>query len=881
MKKRILSCLLTLLIIVSFVLPSCAEASKEMPYSSDYDFALSIGIIPEDVSAHEAIRRIDLSIIYSNILMPDGTPELYVPSRYFSDVEYAISGYADTVYDAGIMNGVGEGRFNPDGYVTYNQFIKTLVSFLGYDVKAQSLGGYPAGYMSVAASLDIVADLNGGSGEDFVTGEMVASLFKAAINAPLFEQDGYGEESSTYYENNSTDYLAKYMKIYRARGVVEAVHETNLISSEELGYNEIIVSGTKMTYNPEKGDLSQKLGLRADVYYKLNKSKHEIIYFEEYDNNVLKISGEDVTENSGKLSYYENNKEFKIKTDGYTQIVYNGSLASSYTSANLNPWKTAVYDGGLTAVDNNADGVFDYIFIDAYETYTVSSVNETKIIPMYRENTVIDLGEYEDGKDVLIRNLLGEPVSLASVESGSIISVSKDLNNMVKSVIVTIDECVGILESYEIGNGIHYFTVGGETFRSSNSLKKNPQLEKIQTGKNIKLMFNKDGLVSDIEVLKYQINSIGYVVDFALGTGLAAKDDVQLRMFTSGGVFENFHLADKVNTFYGLENKRLTPDEVMTRLGYTGSGELVRQPVYYQKNEDGEINQIQICNNADGEIDGFYRFHGTVLDSTPSEYEYRSSSLGGKVLIKGTVIFSVPSEEKRHEEELYQIQKLYAGQFYTIEAYGTKKNSRVASVGVISNAESKTFYNPLGVIIIDSITEAIDPEGNEAMKIKGFADGGKVEYFVEKSSMLEATGNVLPQSGDIIRLTLHSNGSVSKFELIFDESEREFPNYSSNPTSSYSSGTRYLYGEIIWSDEESMNVKATNKSTGVITEDAYLKSPSYKYYKISTVRNGEKLIETAGPDDFMVYTDVANGEKGPDIFMYTASGDPKVVVIYE
>lgn len=881
MKNKILAFLLVTVMMFSFVNISYAEDTSSVSYSKDFGFALALGIVPDDVVPGEAVKRIDLACIYSNILMPDGTPELYVPSRYFTDVEYAVSGYADTVFDAGIMNGVGEGRFSPDGYVTYNQFIKTIVSFLGYDVKAQSMGGYPAGYMSVAASLGIVADLNGGSGEDFVTGEMVAYLFKAALNAPLFEQTGYGTDSQTYTQDVTINYLSKYMGIYRRRGVVKAVHGTNLINNEELKYNEIIVDKTKMSYNPEEKDLSQKLGLNADVYYKLNGSEAEIVWFEEYENNVIKISGEEIIESSAKLSYYEGNKEKKIKTNGYTQIVYNGSLSTSYTSTVLNPWTSGIYDGSLTAVDNNADGVFDYIFIDAYETYTVSSVNETKIIPMYRENTIIDLGDYEDGKDVLIRNLSGEPVSLASVESGSIISVSKDLNNKVKSVIVTIDECVGILESYEIGNGIHYFTVGGETFRSSNSLKKNPQLEKIQTGKNIKLMFNKDGQVSDIEVLKYQINSIGYVVDFALGTGLAAKDDVQLRMFTSGGVFENFHFAEKINTFYGLENKRLSPMEVISRLGITSSGELVRQPVYYQKNENGEINQIQICNNDDGEIDGFYRFHGTVLDSTPSEYEYRSSSLGGKVLIKGTVIFSVPSEEKRDQEELYQIQKLYAGQFYTIEAYGTKKNSRVASVGVISNAESKTFYNPLGVIIIDSITEAIDPEGNEAMKIKGFADGGKVEYFVEKLSMLEATGNVLPQSGDIIRLTLHSNGSVSKFELIFDESEREFPNYSSNPTSSYSSGTRYLYGEIIWSDEESMNVKATNKSTGVITEDAYLKSPSYKYYKISTVRNGEKLIETAGPDDFMVYTDVANGEKGPNIFMYTASGDLKVVVIYE
>lgn len=880
MKNKILAFIIVAVMICSFVPSTYAEDSKTASHSADFSFALALGIIPDDVIPNEAIRRIDLACMYSNILMPGGTPELYVQSRYFTDVEYAVSGYADTVYDAGIMNGVGDGIFNPDGYVTYNQLIKTLVSFLGYDVKAQSLGGYPAGYMSVAASLGLLVDLNGGSGEDFVTGEMVAYLLKTALNAPLFEQTGYGTDTQVYVENDKISYLSKYMGIYRLRGIVKAVHGTNLINNEELKYDEIIVDKTKMTYNPENNDLSQKLGLNADVYYKLNNSKAEIVWFEECENTVIKVNGSDVSENSGKLSYYKDNKEYKIKTDGYTQIVYNGSLCTSYTSSNLNPWETGVYDGSLTAVDNNADGIFDYIFIDAYETYTVSSVDETKIIPMYRENTVIDLGEYKDGRDVLIRNLSGEPVSLASIESGDILSVSKDLNNKVKSVVVTIDECVGVLESYVIGDNIYYFTIGGETFKSSNSLKNNPQLGKIQTGKNIKLMFNKDGLVSDIETLKYQLNSIGYIVDFAIGTGIEDEGDIQLRIFTSSGVFKNYYLADKVNTFYGLENKRLTPDEVMGKLGYTGGGEVVRQPIYYQKNENDEISQIQICNNADGEIDGFYRFNGTVFSDTPSSYTYRSSSLGGKILVRGTTFFQVPVEGKRNDEDLYRVVKLYADQSYAVEAYGTKKNSRVASVGVIYVESATSLYNSPTVLIVESVTEVINEEGNEAVKINGVSNEGVSQRIIEKDNFLQKCGGILPSAGDIIKLAFHSNGNVTEYEVIFDETSRTLPGYS-NPSGSYTSGTRYLYGEIMWSDEESMNIKATNVSTGVVTEDSYLKSSSYKYFMVKKDRYGKNIIETATPDDFMVYTDTQSGEPGLNIFIYSTSGDPKFFVLYE
>lgn len=877
--KRI-AVIFLIITIFSSVIPSYAEEANEAKYSEDYNFAVSLGIMPDDLEPAEAITRIDLARCFTGIIMPDGISDAYDESKYFNDVEYSFSAYADTVYGLGIMNGVGDGSFEPNEFVTYNQLIKTFVSFLGYDVKAQELGGYPSGYKAAAVSMGLDYDLKGASDEDYVTCENVATFFKKAVNVSLYERKSYGSEKKIYFENDKVNYLTEYMKIYRLRGIIKGVHGSNLSDNGELDYNEVIVDTTKMFFDPDKMDLTDNLGMCLDVFYKVNNEKNEILYFEEYENNVIKLNGEDIDKcDDTNITYYDGLKKQKIRINGYTQIVYNNSLCKSYSESVLNPWADGNLDGGLVAVDNDNDNIYDYIFIDAYETYVVNMINENKIIPLYRKNVIIDLGEYNDGESALIKNILGEPVSIASIESGSIISVSRNLDGDVTSVIVTVDEYVGVLDLYTIKDDIYYFTIGGQTFKGSNSLKNNDQLDKIETGSNIKLIFNKDGLVSDIEAAEYQVNRIGYVVDSAIERRMGGDIDAQIKIFTSGDVFEACAFAEKVDTCYGLGKYRLKPNEVLDKLGYTGNGEVIRQPIYYRKNSDGEINWIQICNMADGEIDGFYKFNGTVLDETPKSYEYRSSSFGGKILVKGSTIFAVPSEENRYDEDLYHIQKLYSGYTYTPVAYGTKKNSRVASVIVINNAENEKFYNPSGVLIVDDVFETIGADGNTCMRVTGMSEGASKEYDVKKD-ILTADG-VMPQNGDILRLTVQNDGSVSAVAFIFDESTRTFPKYTSNPTSSYSDSNRFLYGKIVWADEDSMNVRSINPSTGVVTEDSYVKSTGYQYYKVKKERNGKRKISMVTKDEFMIYADTAKGEEEPNIFIHSTSGDPKSIVMYE
>lgn len=875
MTKRLISIALFVAIIFSvssYAFANDGQTSSVSPlgYTDDCDFAVSVGIMPEDINPENAIKRIELARCFANILLANVSQESNGASRYFSDVDYADAIFADAVADAKIMNGIGNGLFNPGGFVTYNQLIKSFVSFLGYDAKAQSLGGYPAGYMYVANTLGLNKHTVKLSPEDYVTGEVVGMLFKSAVNCSMYEQPVLRDDGTeVYIENNYSSYLEKYLDVKVMRGVVMGVHGNDLSYTTDLDFDELVIGKTKFNYDPLKNDLSVKLGRCATVYYKVEKGENIISYFEEYENEIVTISSEDMgTYSNGNIIYYVGNKEKKIKTDGYTRVLYNNTICKTYSTSVFNPWQNQNLDGTLTSIDNNGDKVADFIFIDAYETYTVSSVVDNVIIPMYRDGDMINLGDYEDGKIALIRNLNGEPVSLEKIQPGNVLSVSKNLDGVVTSIVVTIDEYIGILDGYEYSNGIHYFTIGEGVFKSSKSLNNSTQVDKAEIGKTIRLIFNKDGLVSDIDVSKFITSSIGYIVDMKPGKGMDGENDILVKIFTGSGTFETFWLADKVNTYYGLDNSVLTPKAVMDKIGYTDSGRIKRQAIMYRKNEDGKINWMYICNNSDGAIDGFYKFQGTIFDDSTSEYEYRQSPtncFGGQILLNATPIIIVPNEEGRDDDELYRTFTPVTGQKYPIaEAYGTNKNSRVASLIVMEDKGTAARTNTL--VVVEKVTETLDDDGIPSIKIKGKNIKNDVEFFGSKQVVLDGLGGELPECGDILKIQKKEANKIFAVSYVFDESERAL----SESIGGYTSSTRYVFGEITWSDEQSMLIKLS----GTGAAEAYMKPESYPYYKV--VKEGKKkVLKTALPQEFMSYPNTKY------LFIYSTSGDPKFMVLYE
>ena len=77
----------------------------------------------------------------------------------------------------------------------------------------------------------------------------------------------------------------------------------------------------------------------------------------------------------------------------------------------------------------------------------------------------------------------------------------------------------------------------------SRSLRLNPQFASLRPGDRVTVYFNKDGKISDIEAKAHEKYKIGFLVD-ALADNLNMA--VEMKLFTSGEVFEILPLAEKV-----------------------------------------------------------------------------------------------------------------------------------------------------------------------------------------------------------------------------------------------------------------------------------------------------------------------------------------------
>ena len=108
-KKIIMSIILVLTLLSGMFCMNTYAAETEIVAVSgthDFEFAKSLGIIPTDVRPDEAISRINLARCFSNVILSGAEP-VAEKSVFFTDVDYSFAGYADMVYGAGIMNGIG------------------------------------------------------------------------------------------------------------------------------------------------------------------------------------------------------------------------------------------------------------------------------------------------------------------------------------------------------------------------------------------------------------------------------------------------------------------------------------------------------------------------------------------------------------------------------------------------------------------------------------------------------------------------------------------------------------------------------------------------------------------------------------------------------
>lgn len=121
-----------------------------------------------------------------------------------------------------IMQGDGNGVVRPDDNCTYGEFVKLIVSALGWYPIVLQNGGYPDGFFYVADRLGVYP-LNEASKDSFITKEDAIILIYNAVKAPMFGRKVYG-----HVFGQIDPILSRYRGIHQTRGFAEKIDDNSI-----------------------------------------------------------------------------------------------------------------------------------------------------------------------------------------------------------------------------------------------------------------------------------------------------------------------------------------------------------------------------------------------------------------------------------------------------------------------------------------------------------------------------------------------------------------------------------------------------------------------------------------------------------------------------
>lgn len=185
MKKK-LSVLLLVLSMALSLMPVSVMAEGPFPdvdensrYAEAIEFVSSIGIMIGDTDGNfnpnNTVIRAEMATLLCRMM---GEKENLTKSNDFTDVptKHWANAYISRAAKLGLVNGYGGRKFGPQDDITYEQAVTMIVRAVGEESEAKARGGYPDGYLSVAAEYGYLEGISASKGDSFSRAEVAQLL---------------------------------------------------------------------------------------------------------------------------------------------------------------------------------------------------------------------------------------------------------------------------------------------------------------------------------------------------------------------------------------------------------------------------------------------------------------------------------------------------------------------------------------------------------------------------------------------------------------------------------------------------------------------------------------------------------------------------------
>ena len=692
------------------------------------------------------------------------------------------SGYIKYLIDTGMMSGYPDGTFRPEATITLDECIKTILVVMGYEVVADSRGGYPDGYYSVAVQKDMVMGVKGGRKNAALRKDIMLVINNALDVPNVVNTVG---NSVKYYEDPSVtirNTILKLDDIDSVTGVVTATSDIWLNapnSSMEIG--QIEIDGLLYDVDSRIVDAANKyIGQEVVAYYTFDDTMaYPMIHNIQstVHNTITEIRREDLnafTEDVIKYEVEGSNKKHEIKLYDETRYIYNGR-----PETNLTEDFKDIDRGSYIVISNDLDRAPEYVFANEYTNYVVDKTNSNGNVKVkYYDNVDGEVSvvyknillDVKQENAFTVKNADGKNISFADISENSVISVYRNnLDNFMKVVVSDKEVFASTVEGIESEDNQVY--IDGELY----TMDSETILSLVKFGEYYDFYPDAEGRIAFLEISEENSTwKYGYI--FEVGTN-ARKRDVM--MIDAGKVINRAeqNLEDRTDTssipVTLCQNEEILYIDVADKIKVNGRNQdsdaiedFVGIPLKYALNAEGQLRYIEYVEEIGGSVATKYNAKEKVF-GTVNVLEQRPFMIDAD-----TQVICLPSNAGADEEDLLvQISIDNKDTYMQYNAFGYERNEETNAVKLLvitqemrSDKIKNVVPSQAKVALVSEAKYSVDDDDSEFLKLT-VATGGEVKEM--ETRLIEdrpVFANI--KKGDFIFYIEDADGKIDNLTVI-------------------------------------------------------------------------------------------------------------------
>lgn len=740
------------------------------------------------------VTRAEITKMIVDALAERSSAEASTESTKFADVsaDHWAKGYINQGVADGFIAGMSDTEFDPDANVTYVQAQKMLVSAIGYETFAQGQGGWPTGYKTYAASLDITKGISGIKDSTELTRAQVAQMIDNAMDAPLCVIAGWKPEwNGTQTPNlevrdgkEGRAYETLFTEKHDAYKVYGRVTETSKTGS---------VDNDKVTFQVEKADNFDDEEVKADspvsedMYIGDSKADNYLRTYsqaliqknddDEFTilsiaaaaaNKSVTVASEDFDENKStdEALYFfpagttKGSTKYQLDTTNGVTIYING-VESSKSIAELRDYLDKNETASVTLQKETETGStstsakYNTIMVSSYVTAIVDEVidktNETSVnFDTYSSGIQAKMTVNKDDDNYTYSfKLDGKEIEAKDLQQNDVLNISYDTTGSFREssfydVIVTRNVVDGV-KCTSRNDSKGEYTIGGTKYKAAEGMDID-----VETSTEYSLYLDHFGRIA-----KADENSVSKNYGVLKNIYKKAGGDYMAQIITKKGTEEEYKVdSDNVKAYKSYLVKSDADGAVYDSTNKKTDA-YPKQVVEYSVSSSS--NKITIKN-------------GGVIAPTTADAEYKESGnkIGSVKMADSTVILDLSEVDTKDTYSV--VSSLNDGSNYVAYGYDKSKSDNTYRFVIITEGTSSVFNSETQLAIFNG-SEVVDNDGDKTAY--NLVVNGKEKQFILDDDVVitgnkgETVADNAFDEGDVLVYATNSEGYISRIYSVF------------------------------------------------------------------------------------------------------------------